>query len=72
MKNWSIISDVVLSMFANNLLTGDQLYRRYKNTEHGGAVRNLLREKKVSGARKLARMALRRRKSTTPIVGITQ
>lgn len=67
MKNWSIISDVVLSLFANGLLTGDQLYSKFRNTEHGGAVRNLLREKRVDGARRLAKMALRRRKLTTTI-----
>ena len=72
MKNWSIIDSITLSCFANGLLTGDQLYSKFRNTEHGGAVRNLLREKKVNGARRLARMALRRRKSTTPTIGAIQ
>jgi len=51
----------LLRMFAEGQVSGRQLYEVYKNTKLGGIVRNLLRDKGVLEARRLARRALNRR-----------
>lgn len=51
----------LLRMFAEGQVSGRQLYDVYKYTETGGIVRNLLRDKGVLEARRLARRALNRR-----------
>lgn len=58
--NWSKLNNVDVIMFANGAMSGNSLYRRYKNTEAGGMVRNMLRERGVEGARKIALDAKRR------------
>jgi len=64
--NWSVLTTNssqidLLRMFAEGRVSGRQLYEVYKYTEAGGVVRNLLRDKGVLEARRLARRALNRR-----------
>lgn len=64
--NWSALTanasqTNLLRQFAEGQASGRELYQAYKNTKNGGIVRNLLREKGVEEARKLARRALSRR-----------
>ena len=58
--NWSKLNSVDVIMFANGAMSGRSLYKRYKNTEVGGMVRNMLRDRGVDGARKIAQHAKRR------------
>lgn len=58
--NWSKLNILDVIMFANGAMSGRSLYSRYKNTEVGGMVRNMLRERGVNGARKIAIDAKRR------------
>lgn len=64
--NWNALTSNstqtrLLKQFAEGEVSGRGLYEVYKNTDNGGIVRNLLREKGVSEARRLARKALDRR-----------
>ena len=64
--NWNALTSNttqtrLLKQFAEGEVSGRGLYEVYKNTDNGGMVRNLLREKGVSEARRLARKALDRR-----------
>ncbi len=60
--DWSVVNDVVLVAFAYGIISDKKFYSQFKSTEHGGMFRNLLREKGVNNARKLALRALQRRK----------
>lgn len=64
MTNWNSLDYISLARFANGTLSGRSLYARYKNTDNGGVVRNLLRENGVDKARRLAKKALRRRQKS--------
>lgn len=64
--NWNALTSNssqvgLLREFAEGRVSGRQLYEVYKNTKLGGIVRNLLRDKGVLEARRLARRALNRR-----------
>lgn len=64
--NWNVLTSNssqtnLLREFAEGRVSGRQLYEVYKNTKAGGIVRNLLRDKGVLEARRLARRALNRR-----------
>jgi hypothetical protein len=58
--NWSKLNSVDVIMFANGAMSGRSFYKRYANTPSGGMVRNMLRERGVDGARKIAQNAKRR------------
>jgi hypothetical protein len=62
--DWSVVNDVVLVAFAHGIISDKKFYSQFKSTEHGGMIRNLLREKGVDNARKLALRALQRRKKS--------
>lgn len=64
--NWNALTSSpsqvnLLREFAEGRVSGRQLYEVYKNTKLGGIVRNLLRDKGVEDARRLAKRALERR-----------
>lgn len=65
MVNWKKISGsfdkYVLAAFAAGDISGRTFYGWHVNTETGGEARNLLRNRGVTYARRLARKALRRR-----------
>ena len=58
--NWLNLNSVDVLKFANGTISGREFYALYKNTEKGGAVRNLLRERGVRKSRELARRAMQR------------
>ena len=66
MTNWSCLFTNVdkrksLKLFASGEKSGRWYYDQYACGDLGGTVRNLLRDKGVEKARKLAKRALRRR-----------
>jgi len=64
MTNWTVIKSVVgesnIREFASGDLSGRGLYELARNTDAGGEVRTLLRNRGVSGARTLARKSVTR------------
>jgi hypothetical protein len=65
MVNWKKLSGnfdkYVLAAFAGGEISGRTFYSWHKNTVTGGEARNLIRDRGVTYARRLARKALRRR-----------
>lgn len=62
MRSWSFVDDVTLLCFSNGMISGRSFYAKYKNTENGGDVRNLLRIHGVEKSRQLALRAVKRRR----------
>jgi len=58
--DWKKLDPVDVVLFSGGLMSGENFYKRYKNTPVGGMVRSMLRERGVDGARKIARYAKRR------------
>jgi hypothetical protein len=66
MTDWKVLLNTkrnfsTVSSFATGKLSGRGFYSAFSETSGSGAVRNLLRDHGVEGARTLARKALYRR-----------